>query len=56
MTPEQQACEHDIAWSTVDGLDGMCKKCGLYVMKPNCVADTARWFNDNGLGHLLDPQ
>jgi hypothetical protein len=45
MTNEQSDCEHDIAWAA-DDLDGMCCKCRLYVMRPNCVAETAQWFCD----------
>ncbi len=56
MTPEQQVCEHDIAWCPGDELDGMCRKCQLYVMKPNCIAETRRWFIDNGLERFLEPQ
>ena len=43
-TPEQLTCEHvDIAWAP-DELDGMCRACDLYLMKPNCIAETAKWW------------
>jgi hypothetical protein len=43
ITDEQRACQHEFNWAP-DGLDGMCKHCSLYVMKPSCVAETNKWF------------
>jgi hypothetical protein len=39
-------CEHDFAWAP-DGLDAMCRKCELYVMKPECVSETNRWLEEH---------
>jgi hypothetical protein len=54
-SPETYLCQHEFDWAP-DGLDGMCKHCNLYVMKPNCVSETAKWFRENGLEDLLEPQ
>jgi hypothetical protein len=45
----QFACDHVFTWDQSDGLDGMCEKCDLYVMKPECVSETYRWFVDRGI-------
>lgn len=45
----EERCEHrELNWAP-DGLDGMRKHCGLYLMKPECVSETYKWFKANGL-------